>query len=69
MKEGFKLKKGFISYERYKPLEMIINNTYIDPYKHMAELRSCEKCGSMFPIYEDTNKDQKYCAKHRGDRS
>jgi hypothetical protein len=29
----------------------------------MVELRGCEICGSMFPIYND--KSQKYCAKHR----
>jgi hypothetical protein len=32
----------------------------------MGGTRFCEKCGSSFPVYDDTNINEKYCVKHRG---
>jgi len=34
----------------------------------VVEIRACEKkgCGVLFPVYQDTNYDEKYCVKHRG---
>ena len=32
----------------------------------VVEIKSCVKCGVMFPMYEDVKKDEEFCVKHRG---
>jgi hypothetical protein len=31
----------------------------------VVEVKSCEKCAALFPMYEDVKEDEKYCKKHR----
>jgi hypothetical protein len=31
----------------------------------MGEIRSCDKCGILFPVTEDLKPDENLCIKHR----